>query len=316
MNALHRKVAAGAFGGLATATAIGGIAFACSAVPSVQVTSPGTTNSVPTVRPGEVVDVRVGTLVDGVPVILTWDTPETATAPHSVAPIPSAAPLVGPSFVVTIAIPDTAQPTVGNNPSYIIATQRDPQGEILSNPAVKVYVAGGVNVPNTPVPNAPVPNAPVPNTPVPNTPVPNTPGVAPAPETSTVTPTPAGTSAPTAPRAGSTAAAPSVTPQNGTAPAASPAAVTATPAATPAGTPASPLTIGAPVAQPLAPTSDLWSGLNAGSTPSLLDVAPVERSNGNLPVGGILLGSGLLALAGVALVAGRRTLAVSRIVRR
>jgi hypothetical protein len=69
--------------------------------------------------------------------------------------------------------------------------------------------------------------------------------------------------------------------------------------------------------EPVAPVADLWSGLTgADKAPSLLDQVAPQRHSSGIPVGGLLFGSGLVALAGVAIVTGRRQLAHSRIVRR
>jgi hypothetical protein len=75
-----------------------------------------------------------------------------------------------------------------------------------------------------------------------------------------------------------------------------------------------PATAADPSRPALAPvTLELWSGLNQPtSTTSLLD-APAPASSGNeFPAGAVLLGAGLLALAGSAALAGQRRLALAR----
>ena len=56
--------------------------------------------------------------------------------------------------------------------------------------------------------------------------------------------------------------------------------------------------------------TDLWSGLTADQTPSLLD-SPAARQDQRTPAGSILLGSGAALLGGLALLTGRRRLALS-----
>jgi len=92
-----------------------------------------------------------------------------------------------------------------------------------------------------------------------------------------------------------------------------PAPTVARRAAAPGEAPASPTPTAdadlqpSPIAEVGAVASDLWSGLSAERKPSLLE-APAAGQRDRSPLAILLLGSGLAAMAGTAMVAGRRRL--------
>jgi hypothetical protein len=58
--------------------------------------------------------------------------------------------------------------------------------------------------------------------------------------------------------------------------------------------------------------SDLWSGLGADQGAGLLSPAAAAPHGNGAPLGGLLLGSGVVALGGLALLAERRRVAFAR----
>lgn len=293
MNRLQRVVVTGAFGGLAAATVAASGAFACSPTAAVKVLDANDVLLSPAVvRPGEQVNLSLNNFLD------PTKTEEAGAGLVSVYWVDAAGNKslldshAGPAFRMSMTVPASLKSSPDKY--YVIGEQLRPDGTKKTE-LQTVWIGESRAVP-TVVPPAATP-AEV--------------------EARTVR-------APAAPRAQERTAAPVAAP-SAPAAAAAPAAAgvvqtAPAPAAAvqqPATAPAVPVVNGPAVRTDEAlPSADLWSGLNPDSTPSLLDgAAPAQRSSTS-PVGAVLLGGGLIALAGVALAATRRRLAVSHITRR
>jgi len=300
MKALHKVVVTGAFGALGGAAIAGSGAFACTATANITVKDAGGTSAAAVVRPGQQVDVAIKNFYDPAvagpelgagSVQVAWQTEAGVTTPMVSSP--------GPSFTVQLSIP--AEVVAGSR-YYLVAQQFGADGTLLGRDSKPVFIAG--TTPKAAVPAEPV-NAPAVST---ENPAPNNQAVAPqAPSAATRNAPSAAPSAPgpaTAPRASSPAVV--------SAPVAVAPGVVATPAqpATPAVPTA--VVLPAPAAQALPAPADLWSGLDAGRSPSLLEATAPASQSSSFPVGGVLLGGGVVALAGVAVAATRRRLALAR----
>lgn len=294
MKSFHRIVATGAVGGLAAVTVAASGAFACTAQASLSVGGGS-----PFVEPGQQVNLQVRNFpqsTDAAEIEITWwdvagvqDTQVLARA-------------AAPSFAsgTTITVPSTM---VRNASGYhVVATYTNTVSNKVEASAMQTVFARPAPASAVQNPSAVTPddNSPIPATPVEtaiNQPVAATPAVN---ESTPVAASPAArngatpTAAAGAPRTNAAAPATASTP---VAPAAD-AQTTAAPAAA------------LPKLRPVPAPAELWSGLDASKAPSLLD-APAPSSQSSTPVGGILAGSGILALAGAALVASRRRLALS-----
>jgi len=212
--------------------------------------------------------------------------------------------LQGPNFEAKVTLTSP-----GLNYLWTFAINQD--GELV-RPQTFVYNVQSTSVAQ-PVDETPEPvTAPEVATPAPETvtgPVP--PGeTTPAPSASQPSPSPA-------PAAGAVARpsadAPAATTAPSARPASSPAVSTGAGPALPG--PAAPAVAAADDVSPSpAPrTTDLWSGLDpAGQAPSLLDGSGTPAPSNGSPIGAGLLGIGVLAMAGVAAVAGKRKLALAR----
>lgn len=295
MRALNKKVVTGAFSGLAIAAAAGSAAYACTAQPAIDLTdglgtSRGANN---TVRPNEVLTVNLSTMENGLPIEVFWNDP-------ALAKQVSVAKGVGPAFKASFKIPGDARVT--SDPFHLVAVQTDAAGKVVSRPMQQVFV--DPSAPRTAT-GTTTPTGGGAATPQNGTP--------PAPQAGTAAPTSGGSTAPSASRAsGARTAAPAAAAV--AAPAAQAAVAAAEQQQQAVAGPAAPvpaLPAESTALSGLPTPSDLWSGLAATTSPSLLDAtAPAAPSRG-IPAGGILLlGVGALAMAGAAIEASRRRVAV------
>lgn len=300
-----------AFAGLAAVTLATSGAFACSPQAGIIIAPPGEAppSSMDLAAPGQQVDLRFDRFYDPAeerskdysPVRVVWYDPFRATETFIAA-------RPGPSFVIEDwQIPADSQPTTGHSTMYeVVATQTKANGEPAARKPIPIYVgqrasSGPVVTPpgggttDIPLPNgSPVRND-VPSPEAVPVPVAAPPIVVPAPADQAVV----------APRAGAPRAVEPPVATEGSVGAARPSEQVVPVAAEPIPP--------APVALPV--PDDLWSGVQAGRTLNLLD-PPNQPPPTDSPTGTILLGAGVMAMAGVAVASGRRRLAVRRSTRR
>lgn len=319
MRSVHRVVVGGGFGLLAMAGVASSVAFACTSQARLTIPSPDSTQ-IPNAteamaRPGETITVESRGFVEAKgnhvgygPAVFTWNGLDgmvlgTASGPIEVV---LSSGSTATTWRTQITIPSVATPST--DPYLIMGSQKKADGSYYVTGSLPVYVLG--EIPQQPKPNQPV---------VPPV-TPSDPAVTAEP---TVTPPVAGeVAAPAQP-------APAL--QTG-GPASSPAAVrqpsapvtdAVVPASRPVAGPTAPAAGRAPAAAadptkplPIPAPNEIWSGIDSGvSATALLDAPVPTSSGGGVPAGAVLLGLGVVALAGTAAVAGRRRLALARAVR-
>ncbi len=317
MKTLHRVVVGGGFGVLAMAGVASSVAFACTSqarlsggggAPSIQA-PPGATVTIEGrgfVTPGgEAAHVGYGNPV------FTWNGANGPVMGTLTEPTPVMQPsgTIANIWTINVQIPADATPSV--DPYYVIGTQTNASGATYVQGVIPVYVTGTIPVVAPPAPQQ-QPNV---------TPPAATPGVPTPQATPQATPTaptaaPAAAARPVAQPATNAAAVqgPTASPSS-----AAPSSVMAAPRATgvpsaPAAASAGPVDPTRPMAVPAA--EELWSGLAASSSASALLDAPAPATSGSgFPAGAVLLGMGLLALAGTAALAGKRSLVLAKAVR-
>lgn len=301
MKALHRILVAGTIGALATATAASSGAFACTAQAGVKLAPPVKGY----VSPNEALAITIQSFFDPADSPGATLVKVVLQAPDGTETLIAEQP--GPGFLLEWIVPATVAPNP-DKPYFVVASQHFEGTEYLPAGA-QVWIAN---------PSGRRPTSPSTSTPPPTSP----PGssVVPPPEEKP------GSGRATEPVSGGLGQARGMTPglpdtAAAAAPGASPpvSASTGGAAATARGgldtaSPPSEDRQGPVVAGvPELPADSLWSGLDGGSSPSLLDGAPVT-GDGDGPLGAILLGGGaaLLALAGLAAVVRRRRPVLAR----
>ena len=321
MKALHRAVVGGGFGVLAMAGVAGSGAFACTA--QAPITGAGGVTTVVATAGATVTVEAKGFAIDapgnnvqyagyGKPVF-TWnaiDGPVLAVAaePTWVTTVSGGVNTTRPVWILDVQVPADVLPR--ELPYGIVGSQTNAHGALYVTGNLPVFITG----PATAAPVAPV-VAPVVAKPQtgPSTTPNGAPSSTPTPQATATAPTGAPASArPAQPNATAAVQVPTASPSP-----AAPSSAVGVPRATASGaqTPGGPVDPTKPA--PVPPSQELWSGLN-GSTSALalLDAPAPATSGSGFPAGAVLLGTGLLALAGTAALAGRRRLAIARAVRR
>lgn len=290
MKALHRTVAGGAFGVLTAATVAASAAYACHPTSYIEL-------NVAQGQPGAVVRVEGTGFEPGRALDVRWNANDGRTLGSS--PVRAVDMTGSPQAMLRVTIPADAAPS--SKPYVLVAIQTLDDGTV--NRAVKTFTvtapaaAGPLSVATSPEPSemtlAPSTAAPV--APV-GAPVPAS---QPAPE-----PAPEGVQT-SAPAALASAPAALVPAGAAVAPEARPATEAASVAPVPATASLSPERAAAPA------SDDLWSAVGPERASGLLDAPAAASQDASVPVGAILVGFGILAMAGVALSAGRSRLALA-----
>ena len=296
MNPACRSVVGGTFGVLATATVAASAAFACHPASSVEL-------SYAQGPPGMTIWVEANGFDPGRAVEVRWDVEAGSLLGSQVAGEASQA--TGRAQVrMAVEIPSAA--AVRAEPYNIVAVQ--PGADGTRSRAVKRFTV--TDPPAAPVP-PPEPTIRSDATRVPAAPVDRTAPVLPGTRASAapVNAAPAVAVPSSAPLADRTAGSDPASPTPSGAAAGAPSAGLAAAPSAPGLTGVAP--VAGATALPTAPAADaLWSAVDSSRSPGLLD-APITTSQGGAPAGAALLAAGVVALAGVALVAARRRLAVA-----
>lgn len=298
MRSSSKMLVTGAFGGLAAVVVAGSGAFACTADATVGVVEgSGATSYMPekaVVTAGAPMKIAVKSFESGKDVVVNWINPYTSA-------VTELARLNTTLNTATFTVPAGSYNSRHDKPYILQAIQSGTYTR-----SRQVFLTGGVDW-------------------VDPLPVGQTTGDAPATVADPGKPSTDIGAATEAPTSQVAAAAPVAGPANQVA--ATVAAVNATPTATAPSTAVAPTVQAAPAPIPVGapapaetnapPTAELWSGLKADASGTLLEtVDGTTPTSGGVPAGGIaLLATGILSLAGVAFEATRRRLVLAKVTR-